>query len=371
LKIAHIITSLNAGGAENALQRMVSLDKKNNHLIISLLGEGLYGKKLSNQGVRIISLNMKKSQFSITSLLKLIAVLKKENPAIIQSWMYHSDLIGGVAAFFSGKKIIWGIRGPLYKKFTSNRTLFIAKLCAVLSHILPTFIIANSIHARDSHILFGYSKKKMHVIHNGFNTKPVSKSRASSRISRDTKHPMIIGTVGRYDPHKDHLNLINALHLFNKKNEDFIAYFIGEGLDESNEHLVNVIKDFGLEKKIKLIGLSNDVQQYYSMMDIFILSSEAESFPNVIGEAMISGVPCISTDVGDAKAMIGENGWIVPIQNPIQLSNAISKAYNDFQDYENWSERKHNAKEIIKLNFSIDLMLNKFNKLWSQINESR
>ena len=142
-------------------------------------------------------------------------------------------------------------------------------------------------------------------------------------------------------------------------------------MDESNEHLVNVIKDFGLERKIKLIGLSNDVQQYYSMMDIFILSSEAESFPNVIGEAMISGVPCISTDVGDAKAMIGENGWIVPIQNPIQLSNAISKAYNDFQDYENWSERKHNAKEIIKLNFSIDLMLKKFNKLWSQINESR
>lgn len=370
MKIAHIITSLNAGGAENALQRLISMDKKNDHLIISLLGEGFYETKLTNQGVKIISLKMKKSQLSITSLIKLIKVLKKENPAIIQSWMYHSDLIGGIAAFFSGKKIIWGIRGPLYKKFTSNRTLIVAKLCAFLSHLLPSFIVANSVHARDSHILFGYSKKKMHVIHNGFDTRPISKSIAISTISHDSKHPMVIGTVGRYDPHKDHLNLINALNLFNKNNKNFIAYFIGEGLDKSNDYLINLIKDLGLESKIKLIGLSNDVQQYYSMMDIFILSSEAESFPNVIGEAMIAGVPCISTDVGDAKMMIGENGWIVPIKSPIQLSNAISKAYNEFQDHKNWSKRKQNANEIIKLNFSIDLMINKFNKLWSQIHES-
>lgn len=113
-KIAHVIIGLNVGGAELMLQRLILNSNKNNqfeHSVISLTDLGSIGYELKQQGVAVYSLGMKSLTSAPLMFFKLQKLLKKIQPHVVQTWMYHSDLLGGLAAKSVGvKKIIWGIR---------------------------------------------------------------------------------------------------------------------------------------------------------------------------------------------------------------------------------------------------------------------
>ena len=170
MKIIHIITSLLDGGAEGVLFRLCCKDKKNQHLVVSLRDEGKYGKLLSKNGIKVYTLNMIPGRFSFLALYKLIRIIKSEKVNIVQTWLYHADFFGGIAARLAGtKNLIWNIRHSNFDKNYPNKNLLIlVKLLAKLSFFLPKKIIFCSKNSIKIHNKIGYQSKKINYVPNGY-----------------------------------------------------------------------------------------------------------------------------------------------------------------------------------------------------------
>lgn len=374
MKILHIIPSLGNGGAEGVLYRLCVNDKVNSHIVISLMKEDKYSSLLLESGVRVKHLDLSRGSASISDLYCLFKFIKNFKPDVVQTWMYHCDLIGGLLARFAGvESVYWNIRhSNLDINKTKKSTIYIAKLCALLSRFIPTKIICCAEQAKQSHVNIGYHERKMIVIENGYDLSrfqriqtirlPVLNEEFKS-LKVETRP--LIGMVGRYTPEKDHNNLLQALHLLNNKGDDFILVLAGTGVDNNNKALLDLIEHYNLSDKVLLLGPVLDIPLLMNHLDMHVLSSSSEGFPNVLAEAMACGTPCISTMAGAAERIIGNTGWLVPISSPEKLADAIHDAILEFEQHnEKWNERRMIAEQRIKDNFSIDVMVDKYNEVW-------
>ena len=176
----------------------------------------------------------------------------------------------------------------------------------------------------------------------------------------------LIGNVARYDPKKDHSNLLNALSLIRHKNINFFCVLVGSNIDKKNISLTSEIKKLKLSKNVRLLGSNDNILQVMNGLDILVQSSRyGEGFPNVIAEAMACGTPCIVTDVGDAAFIVGKTGWVVPPNNSIKLAKEIEKVLDEI-DTKNWKKRCHEARLRIKKNFALNKMIQSYNEVWSK-----
>lgn len=369
LKIFHIITGLNDGGAEGVLSRMC-LAEPNRHVVISLMDMGKYGPILEQAGVKVYCLHLNPSKIDFKKIRDLYRLLNQLNPDIIQTWMYHADLLGGLTAKISGvPNIFWGIRHSNLSRGTIKRsTYFIMKICAFLSYFVPKKIISCSRDAVISHQKQGYAKTKFELIQNGYDlTKFKPYIDQNSKFNFTHLDKPIIAMVARYDVQKDHKNLVQALSLLKKQNIDFHAVLVGTGMTEDNEALVELISDslLCLNKDVTLFGRCNNIPALMNAIDLHVLSSLGEAFPNVLAEAMACGTPCVSTDVGDAKEIIDKFGWIVPAQDSVKLAEAIFIALTECSsEPQQWQIRKTGCVKHIQNNFEIHTMIKKFHQVW-------
>lgn len=365
-KILHIITSLYAGGAESVLYRLCTSDKKNEHIVICLRDAGKYGKLLEEKAIKTYYLKMPKGKVTLKYLKELFRTIKETQPDVIQTWMYHSDLIGGIIGRFAGiRNIFWGVRHSNLSFGTMQaKTIFIARTCAFLSYIIPKKIVYCSKNASVIHQKIGYDKSKTVLIPNGYDMDLFYKKKTEADLIRQewhiSKNKILLGMIARFDPQKDHVNLFKALSLI--PNNDLTCVLVGTGMEEKNA----LIRKLGNNENIILAGERSDIPSVMSALDIHILSSLGEAFPNVLAEAMACETPCISTDVGDAKFIVGKTGWIVPPENPIALSNTISIAIKELKtNPEKWGLRKEEARKRIKQNFSLNKMIERYQRLWN------
>lgn len=369
-EITHIITGLNNGGAEAVLYRLCSNDAQTKNTVISLMDMGKYGSFLQETGVEVYCLNMPAGRITFSGLYNLYKLLKKLKPDAVQTWMYHADLIGGVIARSAGvKNIFWNIRHSVLEKGKSKRsTILIAKFCSWISPFIPKQIICCANKALEVHADKGYQRKKMVVIGNGYE---LDKFTPNSQLALDTRNALmlnenvvLLGMVGRYDPLKDHTNLLAALSQL-KHQFDFKCLLVGKDLSATNNELISEIEKQGLQSHIVLLEQRNDIPAIMNALDLHILSSSSEAFPNVIAEAMACGTPCVSTDVGDAALIVGEAGWVVPAQDSRQLASAITQALTLKQDSLQWLELQNQARNRILEHFSIETMINKYHDVWN------
>ena len=373
MTVLHIITGLDDGGAEAVLYRLCKFDEKNKHIVISLMNEGKYGPLLKEIDVDVYSLEMANGKIKLDSIINLYKLIKKLKPDVVQTWMYHADLIGGIVAKLAGiKNIVWGVHHTTLVKGESKRsTILIAKINAFISKFIPKKIIYCAEKSREVQESIGFIKKKGIVVCNGYNINDFKPNEEAgnnfrSEINIDEKE-FLIGHVGRYDPQKDHKNLIEGIALLDKQKISFKVVLVGSNLDNQNEILINIIREKGLENKILLLGKRNDIPNVMNGFDLFVLSSAfGEAFPNVLNEAMACGTPCITTDVGDASIIVGETGWVIPPKNPQALANAISiSAKEKYENIKNWTNRKNSARNRIVENFSIEKMAESYQKVWN------
>lgn len=369
MRIIHIITGLGDGGAEHTLYKICKYDSTNEHLVISLKDDGKYYYLLKKLGIRVFFLNFK--LLSITKFFFLIKLIKSLKPQIVQTWLVHGDFIGGIAAYFAGvKKIVWNVR---YSKIEINKskfiTVFIIKILALLSFCIPKLIIIVSKKAKKIYQIIGYDKDKLKFIPNGYDLLMLKNNKLIKNVFKKKikikKNIPLIGYVSRFDPLKDHLNLLQALSLVQLRNIDFFCVLVGTNI-RNNKLLTDKIKAFNLNKNIKLIDPVRNISNIMSSLDIHVQSSLSEGFPNVVAEAMACKTPCIVTNVGDSSFIVGKNGWVVPPKNSIKLANAIVKALSEIRT-KNWNKRRNLSRLRIKENFSIGKMIKSYNKIWIKV----
>ncbi|MDP4545696.1 glycosyltransferase [Psychrobacter faecalis] len=371
MKIVHIITGLNNGGAEGVLYRLVTHDQDNEHIVISMMDAGKYGPMLLDKGVKLYCLNMDQGKFSPKAIVKLYKILKKTKPNVVQTWMYHADLIGGLTAKIAGvKNIFWNLRHTSFDSdHTKASTIKIARLNAKLSKIIPKKIISCAQAAVKTHTDLGYDEEKIVVIGNGYDLSTFKIDDDSRNLIRDElnigKNP-VIGMVGRYDPQKNHKGLIEALAIVKKNGYVFDLILVGRDLNEKNKTLLSQIRKSGLYEQTHLLDQRNDIPSIMNALDLHVLSSSyGEGFPNVIAEAMACGTPCIATDVGDSKKIIDSFGVVIPPNNVPALSNAIISFLNLMKSEQEWNAFRINGKNHIRSNFSIEVMISNYRKIWS------
>ncbi len=370
MKIVHIITGLKDGGAENLLYNICKRDHLNNHLVISIVSGGKYSLLLKKIGIKVYCLNMK--FYSVFSFFYLIRLLSNLRPDIVQTWLVLGDFLGGIAARLAGiKNIIWTI---LYSKLDISiekiRTILLIKILAKLSFIIPKLIIVISKSSLKNCQYLGYNKKKLKLVFNGSDISIFKISKYQKlcfrRKIKIKKKTLLIGTVARYHPIKDHKNLLKALAIIRSKNKNFCCIFVGTDMNKENKILINEIKKLQLDKYVKLLGPKKDIPEVMNGIDVHILCSKSEGFPSVIVEAMACGTPSIVTDVGDSALIVGKSGWIIPPKNPIKLAKAIENALSEIGK-NNWKKRCNQARLRIKNNFEINEMIKSYNLIWTKV----
>ena len=363
-KIIFISPDINSGGAENILFNVAKTKSRNDILLISLKDIGYYGSILRKKGYKIYALNMKKNFFVIFKILYLLILIIRFKPKVVHTWLYHANLIGGIAAKLVGvNKIYWTIHHDF-----EYRNLFMMlemKILIFLSYIIPDKIIYGSNPVKKNHVLNGYFKEKSIVIENGVSTikfREIPDLRDSIRKDLNiTKDCLLLGNIARYNPLKDHETLLKALKILKIKGLNFKCILIGQGLSNKNTELKIRVEKYGLEDKVILFGKTYQINNILNAFDINILTSKKECSPISLIESMATGVPCISTNVGNAIELIGDSGWIVNISDHKSIAKLITNINLD----KNILKIKSNiARKRVEDFYPLEKMINKYNKLY-------
>ncbi len=373
-KILHIIIGLNIGGAERSLQRLIEAHRNNpeyQHTIISLTTIGKIGEELTECDIQVIALGMSSLLLSPMVFLKLINAVKQQQPDIVHTWMYHADLIGGLAAWLLRKKVIWSIRNTHAKvgKGTSKATFYIMRLCAFLSAYIPQKILCAANTAAIIHEKYGYQKSKMVVIPNGYSVEKI-KSTSFNDLSRSDinldKDSIVIGSVGRFNDYKDFPTFIKAANILLEKHSNLQFLLVGRGLNQHNQLLNKWIAETIMPEQFILIDERKDVPALMRLMDIFCLHSASEGFPNVLGEAMCLGLPCVTTNAGDAAFIIGNHPeLIVPIRDPESLAKALNQLiFLTSAQREKWGNELSTR---IATEFSIEKTITSYEQIYREV----
>jgi glycosyltransferase involved in cell wall biosynthesis len=323
IRISHVITGLGVGGAEAMLLRLLKvLDPvRCRPHVIALSGDAPLAGELSAAGIPVDVLGIRPSTVHFCSAVSRLAQrLREHRPDIVQTWLYHADLVGGIVGRRMRLPVIWNIQAGAVDSRTIDfavntpRTHLVMKACAWTSRFLPTTIVSCSWGGAEAHRAVGYSDR-FRVIPNGidasaFKPDPIARRdvRSAWRVPDDVP---IIGMVARFHPQKDHPNLLRAARNLIRTHPDVRFALCGLGLDPTNADLMSQIRASGLERHILLAGVRRDISRVMSAFDIHTLPSTSEGFPSVIGEAMAAGVPCVVTDVGDCARIVGETGVAV------------------------------------------------------------
>ncbi|NCA70776.1 MAG: glycosyltransferase [Sphingobacteriia bacterium] len=337
MRIAHLITGLELGGAERMLWKLLSTLERERFepLVISLIEPGPMGEPISALGVEVHSLGMRRGLPSPRAFARLLRILRGFRPDLVQTWMYHADLMGALAKPLLGMgarrpRLVWNIRqSDLDPQLTRRSTRLVARLNGGLSHWAPDHILCCSQRAREVHRALGYRDDLMSLIPNGFDLehfRPDAHARARLRAELGIPESTpLVGLVARFDPQKDLPTFVRAARQLRVARPDCRFLLCGQGMDTGNDTLRVWIEEADLSAAVHLLGPRLDMRPIFNALDLLVSSSAyGEGFPNVIGEAMACALPCVVTDVGDSGTIVATTGTLVPPSDPSALATAIA-----------------------------------------------
>ena len=357
--MVHVITNFaGVGGAEIMLARLIQCtEQQYKHVIIALMKTSeVYQRTLdccqSYYALQWNGLN------TLGTIQKLRGLLKQLQPKTVQCWMYHANVLTSLSMLGLAQKpnVVWGIHHSLASpKDESISTKIALGLSKILSQ-QASAIIYCAHSSMQQHQVFGFKNANSQVIANGVF---LDKFQPNPQLHE----PTVIGFAGRYHTAKGYPYLFETMGLL--KNENIIFKIAGGGASLENPEVKALFEQYQLDaEKVHLLDQISDMPAFYQSIDVFLMTSITEGFPNVLVEAMASGLPCISTDVGDAKYIVQDLGSIVPPRNAKALADAIL-AYVQKTKAEKQS-LKLATRERVEQNFSIDTVSGQYMQVWSQ-----
>jgi glycosyltransferase involved in cell wall biosynthesis len=328
MKVLHCITGLNRGGAEAMLLKLVSrlpaLDCACR--VISLLEPGPLASPLRDMGVAVDSLHMQRGMPDPRALLRLRSLMLRWRPDVVQTWLYHADLMGLMAARFAGNvPVVWNLRCTAMDP-SNLSSLLVRRACATLSGHAAG-VAANSHAGLAYHRALGYRPRRQWVLPNGFDLQAFAPNRKRRTAMRrhwgvPADQP-VIGMAARRDLLKDHASLLRAFAAVLGEFPDALLVLCGDGMEPGQSALDAGIREAGVADRVRLLGPLENMADFMNGLDVFCLSSKAEGFPNVLGEAMACGVPCVATDVGDVRRVLDSVGTVVRPGDHAAMARAV------------------------------------------------
>lgn len=356
------------------LYRLLSRTDRENFepSVVSLTDLGPVSEKIRALGVPMRALGMRRGIPDPSGIVRLSSWLRSNPPDVVQTWMYHENLIGGMAAKLAGGfPVVWGIHNSnLDPEHTKRTTIWTVRAGAWTSRWLPGRIVSCSEASRRIHEALGYAPEKVTVIPNGFDVTafrpdPAARSSVRQEIGVGENTPLV-GLMGRFHPQKDHRNFIRAAALLHDQLPDANFVLCGDGVTWKNPELAAWIGSAGIRRSCHLLGRRGDIPRLMAAMDVVSLSSAyGEAFPLTVGEAMACGVPCVVTDVGDSASIVGDTGRVVPTRDP----RALAGGWRDLLGLNPEAKASLGvaARRRVEKNFNLPDIVSRYERLYEQI----
>lgn len=377
IQVLHLINDLDDGGAQTMLCKLLEhrADTRVRHNVVTLLDGGVNRDRVLNAEVPLEQLGFARGKATFGSWLKLAQTLRRHRPCLIQAWLYHANLAAVTSCLPIDRKTatLWNIRHSLDDIRREKRmTRYVIRANGLFARMANKIVYCSKTSVQQ-HVDVGFSKTNATVIPNGFDCtkfKPILDARqklcTTLQIDPEIK---IIGMAARYHPMKDHDLLLNAASKLRSDGKRIHLVLAGKGVDQANDDLGQRITQAGLQDCVSLLGYRNDMINLIAGLDVYAMPSRwGEGFPNVIGEAMASGVPCAATDVGDSRWIIGDTGQVVP------PGDVQAFAYEALLPLLNLNPDQREAlgmaaRKRILTNFSIDAVVAQYEDLYATVGQ--
>ena len=374
-RIVHVISNLGTGGAETMLVRLLEAEPaaSGDHAVISLMSGGALAPQIRALGVDLQELGARRSLSTAGLLPALIAALRAAEPDVIQGWMYHAN-VAAIASrpFLAGRPpVVWNIRQTL-QKMSNNRLLTQAVILAGAAFGRATAgIVYNSAVSADQHERKGFPSGRRIIIGNGFDlSRFEARSTARELLCNAldgaaADDALLIGRVARKDPQKDDETMFAAFRRIAEQQGRARLVLIGKGMESGDPELALLAEATGVPERIHFLGERLDVAALTAGFDVAVSSSaHSEGFSNVVAEAMAAGVPAVSTDVGDIRAVLNDEDRIVPPRQPEALAAAIVPLLE--LDPDARQTLGQSDRDWIAGNFDIASILDRYRQVWRQ-----
>jgi len=376
IKILHLITDLDRGGAEYCLKRLTnSMDARRfSSRIVSILPLGPLGDELRAENIYVDTLNCRTLSDLPRALWQLRRLVQFAQPDVIQTWLYHADLFGTLASFSHPKSLLlWNVRNS---DLSEERRFGWRLLTTILARMsgLPDSIVSNSIAGIESHRAHGYKARQWVHIPNGWAVAdqiPTQELRQQQReIFGLPTNDVLIGLVARFAKQKDLGCFLSAVSLLHNRCPNLKFVLIGRDLIPATPGFREALRDVGVQDRLIFLGEQPNVESLLPALDAVTLTSAyGEGLPNSIGEAMATGLPVITTDVGDASRLTPVGNWIVPPRSPEALADAwIALAHLEPAARAAIGERN---RQWIESHYSVEQMHSWYEELYATLMQPR
>lgn len=352
IDVLHLISSLGSGGAEGMLTRLaIQQQRAGLNVAVIHFGENttFNAKLLSNAGISVYTMQLTSKIHVLSILLRLCTTAYSLKPRVLQSWMYHADCLTILLRGVLGRrvKIFWNVRNTDIPQQGWSITRLIIFINSFFSYLIPTKIIYCAERARFAHEKKSFNTKKSRVIPNGFFFAGKIKKR-----DFQLKGTVTIGMLARYDYLKNQEAFIKLMDkLIIRGTKKYFGIIQGNGVDV-NENLINLLKTLKLTDHVQLLGHTNDIDRFFDAIDMLVIPSRSEGFPNVAIEAIGRGCPVVGFDVGDLRMIVKNEECVVKINDLDQLLHEIEK-YFDLPKNERTRLSEENLSHVIS-KFSIE-----------------
>lgn len=351
IPILHVTTGLNTGGAEMMLYKLLAAHDLTRFApaVVSLADRGTIGPRIEALGIPVYCLHLMQDAHLLgrAELAKAVAragrdfaaYVRQWSPRLIQGWMYHGNLAASAASYFIPHRVpvAWNIKQSLYDLSAEKPFTQLAVRIGARISLQPQVILYNSVTGAEHHERHGFAAAKRLVIADGFDSERFRPQPDAHRwLCSELGVPadsILIGLIARYHDMKDHPNLVEAARRLIPQAANVHFVLAGRDVTPDNAVLHRQIVEAEVTNHIHLLGERSDVPRLMAGLDILASSSWSEAFPNVIGEAMSCGVPCVVTDVGDSAVMIQDTGLVVPPRDPKGLAAALATLISTGPEY--------------------------------------
>jgi glycosyltransferase involved in cell wall biosynthesis len=373
-KILYLIPTLASGGTERQAAELVRrLDRERFEPIVAVVyGLDRVPVEIPLQDARLISLRKPLGKLgAVVAVIRLWRLIRRERPAVVQSYLRPADLYARIAGRLAGhRRIVTSLRTriagfypPLWQ--TAERILWRAS----------ARIVSNSrAAAAEAQTLLGIPARRIEVIPNGVDLErfhPGLDWRAPRESFGLSPSDLVFGMVARYSPVKDHATLLTAVaQMVNSGSWPAFAKVIlvgGTTYADARARVEEQIRDQGLEAIVRPMGVMKNVEQAYAALDWLILPSRFEGFPNSVLEAMACAKPVLLSDAANAERIVadGETGFQFPAGDVLGLVALLTKVIA--LPAEQRVALGRAARSFVEGRFSTRLMTHKFETLYEEL----